>query len=87
VVTLREDNMICGYAVIKSANGAVLQFGVLQEKRNRGFGRSLFHWIGKRHAIITVNNVDKRDTNSIRFLQGVGLDVYIEQYEMEKDLS
>ncbi|MNO54804.1 putative acetyltransferase [compost metagenome] len=87
VVTIREDNMICGYAVIKSANGAVLQFGVLREKRNQGFGRSLFHWIGKRHANITIINVDKRDKNSIRFLQGIGLDAYIEQYEMEKDLS
>lgn len=87
VVTIREENKICGYAVIKSANGAVVQFGILREERNQGFGRSLFHWMGERHSIITVNNVDKRDTNSIRFLQSVGLDVYIEQYEMEKDLS
>ena len=87
VVTIREENKICGYAVIKSANGAVLQFGVLQEKRNQGFGRSLFHWIGKRYPTITVNNVDKRDRNCIRFLQEVGLDIYIEQYEMQKELS
>ncbi|MEK5397202.1 GNAT family N-acetyltransferase [Paenibacillus sp. FSL K6-2859] len=87
VVTIMEDNKICGYAVIKSANGAVLQFGVLREKRNQGLGRSLFHWIGERHALITVNNVDKRDINSIRFLKEVGLDVFIEQYEMKKDLS
>ncbi|MFB7816595.1 DUF2813 domain-containing protein [Paenibacillus chitinolyticus] len=35
----------------------------------------------------TVINVDKRDTKSIRFLERVGLDIYIEQFEMEKDLS
>jgi len=43
-------NVFCGYAVVKSANWAVLQFGVLQEKRNRGYGCSLFHWFGKRHS-------------------------------------
>jgi len=87
VVTIKEDDLICGYVVVKSANGAVLQFGVLEEKRNQGYGRSLFNWIGKKHSILTVNNVDKRDTKSIRFLEGVGLEVYIEQYEMEKGMN
>ncbi|MFD0713175.1 GNAT family N-acetyltransferase [Paenibacillus sp. GCM10027626] len=86
VITIREDNKVYGYAVVKSANGAVLQFGVLHEKRNQGYGYSLFQWIGKRHSTVTVNNVDKRDAESIRFLGRIGLNVYIEQYEMEKAL-
>lgn len=86
VVTIREKNIIYGYAVINSAKGAILQFGILKEKRNQGYGHSLFRWIGKRHSVISVNNIDKRDIESIRFLKKIGLEVSIEQYEMEKSL-
>ncbi|UOY92920.1 GNAT family N-acetyltransferase [Ectobacillus sp. JY-23] len=86
VITISEQNTICGYAVIDSKQGRILQFGVLKEKRNQGFGHSLFQWIGKRHSIISINNVDKYDIESIRFLKKIGLNIHIEQYEMEKTL-
>ncbi|GGI11490.1 GNAT family N-acetyltransferase [Gottfriedia solisilvae] len=86
VITISEQNTIYGYAVIDSKQGRILQFGVLKEKRNQGFGHSLFQWIGKRHSIISINNVDKYDIESIRFLKKIGLNIHIEQYEMEKTL-
>ncbi|PRX73958.1 ribosomal protein S18 acetylase RimI-like enzyme [Bacillus sp. V-88] len=84
VITIGKQGAIYGYAVINSKQSSVLQFGILKEKRNQGFGYSLFQWIGRKHAVISINNVDKQDKRSLHFLKDIGLVVHIEQYEMEK---
>lgn len=86
VITIGKQDAVYGYAVINSKQGNVLQFGILKERRNQGLGHSLFHWIWKRHSVISINNVDKRDIKSIQFLKRIGLNIHVEQYEMEKIL-
>lgn len=63
VITIGKQDAIYGYAVMNSKQGSVLQFGILKEKRNQGFGYSLFQWIGMQHSLISINNVDKQDKN------------------------
>ncbi|TSB45486.1 GNAT family N-acetyltransferase [Alkalicoccobacillus porphyridii] len=79
---VQDPEDVCGYAVVHSTTGVIKQFGVLPEKRGKGFGQALFHSIGQDHDEVKILNIDQRDTSTLAFLEKNGLTPFVTQYEM-----
>ena len=80
------DSKLVGYIIFNSKEKSILQLAVKPDYRGMGIGRSL---LAKTNHLeeITILNIDKEDANTICFLMNLGLNVFIEQYEMELELS
>lgn len=80
------DSKLVGYIIFNSKEKSILQLAVKPDYRGMGIGRSL---LAKSNHLneITILNIDKEDTNTISFLMNLGLNVFVEQYEMELELS
>ena len=80
------DSKLVGYIIFNSKEKSILQLAVKSGYRRMGIGRSL---MAKTNHLkeITILNIDKEDVNTISFLMNLGFNVYVEQYEMELELS
>ncbi len=78
-----DNSELAGY-IIYSDNGRVKQFGVRKDCRHSGIAQTLFGFIqrelNEKEMIIT--NIDKTDRQTILFLKRLGLNLYLEQFEM-----
>ncbi len=66
--------------IIHTTAGRIKQFAVKKEFRHLGIGQTLFSQLNKQEIIIT--NIDKNDEESVLFLRKLGLDLFLEQFEM-----
>lgn len=74
------ENKLVGY-LIYTETGRIKQFAVHKDFRHLGIGQTLFHQLNYKETVIT--NIDKDDTETISFLKKIGLNLFLEQFEME----
>ena len=79
-----KGQQLLAYAVLDPLQGKLLQFAVSKEHRRKGIGRMLFCELAGRMEKASVINVDENATATIGFLQAVGLQHTISQYEMSR---
>ncbi|MFN3194370.1 MAG: GNAT family N-acetyltransferase [Chlorobiota bacterium] len=80
------ENKLVGFIIFNSKEKSILQLAVKPDYRRMDIGRSLLAKTSHLNEI-TILNIDKEDANTIRFLMNLGLNVYVEQYEMELGLE
>ena len=76
-----------GYAAFDPRNGGIAQFAIHQKYRRRKFGMALLNRIieGSPTATrLTIINIDKDLSSFIGFYTSMGLEIFVEQYEMMK---
>lgn len=80
-----ENEKLIGYIVFDKNSLRIKQFGVDSNFRNKGIGQQLFSKVQNQNqeAVIVIINVDENDAITNNFLQKIGLNNFIEQYEME----
>lgn len=64
------------------ANGSIMQFAVQPAYKSKGLGYTLFQNLSTKVDKIKVNNVDTNDTSTNKFLNSIGLQNVINQFEM-----
>ncbi len=76
-----------GYLIAHPTNQRTHQIAVHPEHRRQGIAQALLHfWTQKFGHTLSIINVDKRAQHVMEFLTSVGLEVFIEQVEMELEL-
>jgi ribosomal protein S18 acetylase RimI-like enzyme len=78
------ENKLVGY-LIYTETERVKQFGIDKNFRHSGIGRTLFAKLNNKEIIIT--NIDKNDSETVSFLEKIGLTVFVEQFEMTMKLD
>lgn len=79
-----SENGLLGYIIYTNSNSKVKQFGVDKNHRKSSLGHYLFYEVQKANPTqeISLINIDTNDTETITFLQKIGLSTIIEQFEM-----
>lgn len=86
-IGIRLDGKIAAYAHYDIAACRVHQFAVSKEYRRKGLGTKLFRHIADACAgPLLIINIDAGSENTNGFLQAVGLQKMISQYEMKMEL-
>ena len=78
---------LAGYILYNPVSKRVLQFGVDKKYRGKGIASALFAHIANGEAPVTIINVDEGSPGTNAFLLKIGLQKFIEQYEMVLDMS
>ncbi len=81
---LLKDEKPEAYFVIDPADAYLAQFDVLKESENSW--PRLFSGIRSVSEAVKINNVDEKLTTKLGFLQSIGLQNTVDQYEMELEL-
>lgn len=77
-----KEEKIVGYAIVKKADGMIMQFGIAPKERRKGIGSTLFFYLKNNYSKIKIVNVDDREKHVIAFINHIGLNNTINQYEM-----
>ncbi len=86
-ICTRQEGKIVAYAQYDSAAGRVHQFAVAKEHRRIGLGTALFRHIADAcTGPVLIINIDAGAENTNAFLQAIGLEKHISQYEMMMEL-
>jgi GNAT superfamily N-acetyltransferase len=74
---------MAGYIILAESSARVKQFAVAHEFRKKGIGQQLFYEIQQLvgDKMILLINIDDRDESNV-FLQKIGLEMILKQYEM-----
>ncbi len=77
-------NVLLGYIIYNSKTKRIQQFGIDKSHRKKGLAKQLFNHIAKNHdPVVTIINIPADETGSIQLMKHLGLENYINQYEME----
>lgn len=78
------DNKIVGYGIIDKLSGNIAQIAVDKKFRRKGIGTSIMADLANNteSSTITLLNIDKQAKSILNFLEALGLNNYISQYEM-----
>ncbi|HEY9177511.1 MAG TPA: GNAT family N-acetyltransferase [Flavipsychrobacter sp.] len=86
-ICIKEDGEIAAYAHYDAAARRVHQFAVAKQHRRKGMGAALFQHIAEGNAEpFLIINIDAGCEATNTFLQAVGLERHISQYEMVMEL-
>jgi len=86
-ICVRIDGKIAAYAHYDCVASRVHQFAVAKEHRRKGLGTALFRHIGNAcTGPVLIINIDTGSENTNAFLQAIGLQKHISQYEMMMEL-
>jgi ribosomal protein S18 acetylase RimI-like enzyme len=79
-----SENGLLGYVIYQKSNSRIKQFGVDKNYRRSSIGHHLFYEIQKTSQTqeVSLINIDVKDTETIAFLEKIGLSVTVEQFEM-----
>ena len=82
-ICIYSDEELVAYASFLPDSGRIMQFAVHPKHRNQGLGKQLFTELGrKKNPPLSILNVESTDHTSLNFLQSIGFEEYIRQYEM-----
>jgi GNAT superfamily N-acetyltransferase len=83
LIGVYQKEQLIGYGAIHENTNRVAQFAIAPAFRNKGLGLHLFRKlaIGKTTPI-SVINVDERSEITLNFLEDIGLNQFLSQYEM-----
>ncbi|WP_333600759.1 GNAT family N-acetyltransferase [Flavobacterium sp.] len=74
---------LAGYLIFNPKSNRIQQFAIAHEYRNKGLATQLFSYIASKYDAETVIiNIDSADVPTNRFLEKIGFQKLIEQYEM-----
>lgn len=83
-----KDQRIIGYLIYSADTNRIHQFAVHKDYRNTGLGHSIFDHYSRIHGKqTTIINIDDSSTDTVSFLTGMGLEVFIRQFEMQLELN
>lgn len=82
---IRENDDIIAFAHLNNNTKRILQFAVNKDHRRKGIGTALFQHMSK-GTELTIVNVDDNCEKSNAFLNAIGMQPFISQYEMEMTL-
>ena len=82
---LWDNDAMCAYAIIKSSNKNVTQFGVKNDNWD-AYGKPLFSSIKVHHPSYRIINIDANDSAVMDFFLNNGFPALIDQYEMRIEL-
>lgn len=86
-ICIKADGQVAAYARYDAAARRIHQFAVAKEHRRNGMGAALFqHIAGDSADPWLIINIDAGCEATNAFLQGVGLEQHISQYEMVMEL-
>ncbi len=86
-ICIKVDSKIAAYAHYDEAARRVHQFAIGKQYRRRGMGVALFrHIAGDSADPLLIINIDAGSENTNAFLQAIGLEHHISQYEMKMEL-
>ena len=79
-----EDEKLLGYAVYNPSLKRIHQLSVDKNYRRRGIGRQLLYEISSRYGeAVSAINVDQNSEETVAFLKAMGMEIYVQQYEMK----
>ena len=82
------QNVLTGYLVYNSKTKRIQQFAIDKGHRNQGLAKKLFNHIATNYdPNITIINIPADATSSINLMERLGLENYINQFEMELCLN
>lgn len=80
-----EGGKLVAYAIFNPENNRIAQVAVHPDHRRKGLASSLFHAVSKGGTTpISIINIDSNAAPTLRFLETIGLTVFISQLEMRK---
>ncbi len=82
------DDELVGYVIYNPSTKRVNSFAVKKQHRNKLIGKNLFAYISQHFCnTITIINIDENAAPTIKFLENIGLENYVNQYEMKMELN
>lgn len=82
------DNQLVGYLIYNSQSRRIQQVAVDKDFREKGIASTLLSNLSEEYRnSLSVINVDKKAKSMINFLNSVGLENYLEQFEMQIELN
>jgi len=76
------NERLVGYAIVKTKDGMIMQFGVDHSYRGNGVGSTLFFYLKNHFSEIRMVNVDESCEHVLKFVKSIGLTNTVNQYEM-----
>ena len=82
------NEILLGYIIFDPVSKRVQQFAVHKNHRRQGIGKQLFYHIAQTFGKdISIINVDDVSIETTEFLNSIGLEAYVKQFEMELQLK
>lgn len=83
-IGIYDGETLLGYTIFNPKIKRLHQLSVDKNYRKRGIGQQLLNHISTHFGSeISITNIDSTSKETLQFLSGVGLNVYVKQYEME----
>lgn len=87
-IGIYDNETLIGYTIYNPKSKRIHQLAVDKNYRNSGIARKLLGYISTNHAVaIAFLNIEDSSTEVLKFMTGIGTNVYIKQYEMEFNLN
>jgi GNAT superfamily N-acetyltransferase len=87
-IGIYENEKLLGYTIFNPKLKRLHQLSVDKNYRKRGIGRRLLKHISTNYGKdISITNIDNSSKETLKFLTGVGMNIYIKQHEMELTLK
>ncbi|MEP2024388.1 MAG: GNAT family N-acetyltransferase [Reichenbachiella sp.] len=89
ILETRNNRMLIGYMIFQPRNGRITQLAVHPAHRKQGIGTAL---ICRAHALsvnkkMSILNIESKETGIISFLEKLGFNRDLQQFEMQKQLT
>ncbi|TBX67564.1 GNAT family N-acetyltransferase [Flavobacterium silvisoli] len=82
-----QNEELCGYLIFNPKSNRIQQFAVAKTHRNKGLASQLFGYIAQNYtAEVSMINIDHASATTLSFLQNIGFEKTVSQYEMELKL-
>ena len=83
VLAAFDSNKIIGYLILNKKTNRIQQVAVHKDYRRKGIASQLFDVMAKRYTnAVSIINIDDSSEATNRFLQSLGLTLFLRQYEM-----
>lgn len=83
-----DGEKLLGYAIFNPKLKRLHQLAVDKNYRKRGIGRQLLKHVSAHYSNdISIINIDSSSKETSEFLTGIGMNIYVKQYEMELTLK
>jgi len=87
-IGIYDEEKLLGYTIFNPKIKRIHQLSVDKNYRRKGVGRQLLAHIATNYGKdISAINIDNTSEETLKFFNAIGLDIYIQQYEMELPLK
>ena len=86
IIEVIDNQKFAGLAIVDKS-GALPIFGIHPNYRNKGYGRILFEYMAKTKPKLRTNNIEETAITTLQFLENMGMNNSINQYEMLMSLN